>query len=130
MPRAKKAKKEKTVNQRSSNEQDNQIGARIRAMRIDRGMSQEEMGKRLGVSFQQVQKYEKGVNRIAATRLAQVADILQTTLEQLYDRKGPQLDGLEFDIESYKLAKAFSKLPDHLKSKIRSLINSIVDEAA
>lgn len=128
MPRAKKAK----LNQRSSSAKDVEIGGRLRAMRLDRKMSQDDLGKRLGVSFQQVQKYEKGVNRITASRLHQIANILQTSLEQLgnFDGTTPHVDGFVFDAESYKLAKSFSRLPDHLKSKFRSLINSIVDEAA
>lgn len=48
---------------------DKVIGARIRAERLRRGMSQETLGKAIGVTFQQIQKYEKGVNRIAVSTL-------------------------------------------------------------
>jgi transcriptional regulator with XRE-family HTH domain len=108
--------------------QDEQIGGRIRAIRIDQKISQTELGDQLGVSFQQVQKYEKGVNRVSAVRLNQIATILHTTLEQLTGfNGGPQLDGFEFDLEAYKLAKAFTRLPAHIKPRLRSLINSITE---
>lgn len=112
---------------RGSSKEDVQLGGRLRALRIDRKMSQQELGDELGVSFQQVQKYEKGVNRISAVRLNQIAKLLKVGTDDLSGFGGPQVDGFEFDIESYKLAKAFSRLPDHLKSKFRSLINSIVE---
>lgn len=111
---------------RSTSGNDLVIGGRLRAMRIDRGMSQSELGKLLGVSFQQIQKYEKGTNRLSIGRAMQIAAIFHTTVEQLTGGNGPQVDGFLFDTESYKLAKSFSQLPDHLKSKLRSLINTII----
>jgi transcriptional regulator with XRE-family HTH domain len=112
---------------RGSGKEDIQLGGRLRALRIDRKMSQQELGEALGVSFQQVQKYEKGVNRVSAVRLNQIAKLLKVSSDDITGFTGPQVDGFEFDIESYKLAKAFSRLPDHLKSKFRNLISSITD---
>lgn len=113
---------------RSATKADAAIGARVRAMRMDRQMSQEDLGKQLGVSFQQVQKYEKGANRISMVRAGQIARALETTIEQLTGTNGGlQLDGFLFDAESYKLAREFTKLPDHLKSRFRHLISSIVE---
>lgn len=126
MPRTKKLFP--PPNKRGVGKDDAQIGGRLRAMRIDRKMSQQELGEALGVSFQQIQKYEKGVNRVSAARLNQIAQVLKTTPQMLAGwGNTPQVDGFDFDVESYKLAKSFSRLPDHLKGKIRSLINSIVD---
>lgn len=120
----------KLLGQRSSSKEDIQIGGRIRAMRIDNKMSQSDLGQKLGVSFQQVQKYERGVNRVSAVRLNQIAKILNTTTDQLSGFSGgPQVDGFEFDVESYKLAKAFYRLPHDMKPKLRSLINSIIDNS-
>jgi transcriptional regulator with XRE-family HTH domain len=56
---------------------DRQVGVRVRMRRVALDMSQEKLAAQLGVSFQQVQKYEKGVNRIGAGRLQQLAEILQ-----------------------------------------------------
>lgn len=55
---------------------DRYIGARLRARRLTVGMSQEKLGELLGVSFQQIQKYEKGVNRVSSGRLLRIADVL------------------------------------------------------
>jgi len=64
---------------------DTYIGARIRLRRNLLGISQTELGDRIGVTFQQVQKYEKGVNRIGASRLASICDVLQITPAWLFE---------------------------------------------
>lgn len=74
-------------------EKDKAIGERIRTQRMAIGVSQEELGSRLGVSFQQVQKYEKGANRISAVRLSEVADALETNAVTI-------LDGVDGDSKS------------------------------
>ena len=56
---------------------DEQIGMRVRAARIEKGMSQEKLGEALSLTFQQVQKYEKGTNRISGPRLIQISEALQ-----------------------------------------------------
>src|SRR3954452_15998585 len=61
---------------KSTNSDDVEVGQRIRARRMAKGMSQTELGGLLGVTFQQVQTYEKGVNRIGAGRLVRVAEAL------------------------------------------------------
>jgi transcriptional regulator with XRE-family HTH domain len=55
---------------------DRTIGLRLRARRLEQHVSQESLAKQIGVTFQQVQKYEKGVNRIGSARLVQIANIL------------------------------------------------------
>lgn len=59
---------------------DTVVGNRIRARRMEMGRSQQELGDALGVSFQQVQKYEKGVNRVGVGRLQQIAKYLQADM--------------------------------------------------
>src|SRR5918999_1894609 len=56
---------------------DKHVGSRVRMRRMMLNMSQEKLGDALGLTFQQVQKYEKGTNRIGASRLQQIANILQ-----------------------------------------------------
>lgn len=56
---------------------DKHVGSRVRMRRMMLGMSQEKLGDALGITFQQVQKYEKGVNRISASRLQHIAQLLQ-----------------------------------------------------
>jgi len=61
------------------------VGSRIRLRRNLLGISQTELGERIGVTFQQVQKYEKGVNRIGTSRLLRICDVLQTAPEWLFE---------------------------------------------
>ncbi len=58
---------------------DRHVGNRVRVQRILQNMSQEKLGEALGITFQQVQKYEKGINRISASRLQQISLILNVT---------------------------------------------------
>jgi transcriptional regulator with XRE-family HTH domain len=72
--------------ERSANAIDRQIGERVRARRLEVGMSQERLAELMGVTFQQVQKYEKGVNRIAASRLFAIALALDMPVAAFFDR--------------------------------------------
>jgi transcriptional regulator with XRE-family HTH domain len=64
---------------------DVQVGNRVRMRRMLIGMSQEKLGELLGLTFQQVQKYEKGVNRIGAGRLFEIASILGMPIQDFFD---------------------------------------------
>lgn len=61
------------------------VGRRVREARVAKGMSQTDLGNSLGVSFQQVQKYEKGTNRIGASRLLQTSKSLSVPVEYFFD---------------------------------------------
>ena len=62
---------------KASNPVDQYVGSRVRMRRLMLDMSQEKLGEKLGITFQQVQKYEKGTNRISASRLVAISHILQ-----------------------------------------------------
>jgi transcriptional regulator with XRE-family HTH domain len=70
---------------RHANPIDVHVGNRVRMRRMLIGMSQEKLGDQLGLTFQQVQKYEKGSNRVSASRLFQMAQILGVTVQFFYD---------------------------------------------
>jgi len=70
---------------KSPNPIDIHVGARVRLRRMMIGMSQEKLGESLGLTFQQVQKYEKGANRIGASRLLTIASILDVPIEFLFE---------------------------------------------
>jgi transcriptional regulator with XRE-family HTH domain len=76
-----KKEKEIKINPRSTNQDHKLIGQKLRAARLKKGVSQEALAKELGISFQQVQKYEKGVNRIEITRIMAIAKLLDVDLE-------------------------------------------------
>jgi len=69
---------------------DRKIGQRVRTRRLEIGMSQERLAELLGVTFQQVQKYEKGINRIAASRLLDIANALDKSVASFYEGLGNQ----------------------------------------
>jgi transcriptional regulator with XRE-family HTH domain len=90
-----KAKKAKKVSQshhpRRVTELDKTIGMRLRARRLEMKISQQELGDALGISFQQVQKYEKGVNRIGSSRLIELANAMKCSMAYfLPDTNGKQ----------------------------------------
>jgi transcriptional regulator with XRE-family HTH domain len=64
---------------------DRHVGSRVRMRRMMLGMSQEKLGDGLGLTFQQVQKYEKGANRIGASRLQHISDILGVTVPFFFE---------------------------------------------
>ena len=71
---------------------DTHVGSRVRLRRMLLGMSQERLGESMGLTFQQVQKYEKGVNRIGASRLFQISKILDVPV-QFFFEEAPHIGG-------------------------------------
>ena len=61
------------------------IGARLQRLRLARDMAQAELGRQLGVSFTQVQKYESGANRVSATRLFQIAKVFEVPIGSFFE---------------------------------------------
>jgi transcriptional regulator with XRE-family HTH domain len=70
---------------RKSEPLDAMVGAKVRVFRLNRGISQTALAEQLGVTFQQVQKYEKGANRIGASRLSQIAAALDISIADLFE---------------------------------------------
>ncbi|MGA2126714.1 MAG: helix-turn-helix transcriptional regulator [Xanthobacteraceae bacterium] len=111
------------VNKRRCDPRDAEIGRRIRALRLERGLSQTTLGSLLGVTFQQVQKYEKGANRVAAGRLQRVAESLKVPITFFYEGSTTGEDrgdadsidtGLSFleTAGAVRLVRAFSRITD------------------
>jgi len=76
---------EKSMAKKAPNPIDKHVGSRVRMRRMMLSMSQEKLGDALGLTFQQVQKYEKGTNRIGASRLQQIAHILQVPVSFFFE---------------------------------------------
>src|SRR5712671_5119043 len=70
---------------KAPNSIDKHVGSRVRMRRLMLGMSQEKLGDELGITFQQVQKYEKGTNRISASRLHHISHILQVSVPFFFE---------------------------------------------
>jgi len=72
-------------NKKQPNPIDIHVGSRVRLRRMMLGMSQEKLGEHLGITFQQIQKYEKGTNRIGASRLQHIARVLQMPVSFFFE---------------------------------------------
>jgi len=77
-----------TVRKRRAGVEDVEIGRKIRALRLERGLSQSGLAEGIGLTFQQVQKYEKGANRVSAGRLQRIADLLHVPITFFYSGMG------------------------------------------
>ena len=101
------------INSRATSTLDAQIGLRMRAIRVDQGISQNALAKRLGLTFQQVQKYERGVNRLSLSRAVEVARTLKTSVNQLIGADGGgEVAVTTFDAQTYKLAQSLKRSSD------------------
>ena len=130
------------VAKKAPNPIDKHVGSRVRMRRMMLSMSQEKLGDALGLTFQQVQKYEKGTNRIGASRLQQIANILQVPVEFFFEG-APHLAGTprpDADAPSpayvsdflsssdgLALTKAFMRISD---AKLRRRIVDLVEQIA
>ena len=116
---------------------DVEVGKRIRAQRRLLGMSQSALAEKLDLTFQQVQKYEKGVNRVGASRLQRVADSLGVPISHFFDNAAfdnpvptdaPRNDLVGFlsSEEGVELNRAFTKIKDaRTRQKIVGLLKSL-----
>lgn len=127
---------------KQANPIDVQVGNRVRIRRMLIGMSQERLGDLLGLTFQQVQKYEKGVNRIGAGRLFEVSRILNVPVDFFYEGlNAPEQPGMrepessppvmEFmsSGEGLQLSLAFMKIKDaKVRKRVLDLVKSLAEE--
>jgi transcriptional regulator with XRE-family HTH domain len=116
---------------------DVEVGHRIRIERLARGLSQTALANQLGVTFQQVQKYEKGVNRVGAGRLTKIAEVLgvpvgsfftgKEVLDSEVDRDVDQASPLKLLTVSgaFRLLRAYSEIED---SELRRCIVDLVEQ--
>jgi len=129
-------------NKKKPNPIDVHVGGRIRLRRNMLGMSQERLGEHLGITFQQIQKYEKGTNRVGASRLQAISSILEVPPAFFFeDAPGGVAGGLEEESptsyvvdfltssEGLRLNRAFVRISDpKVRSKIIDLVRALADE--
>lgn len=113
-----------------THELDIAVGARTRELRIRAGMTQTALAKALGVSFQQVQKYERGFNRMGASRLIQVAQALNVPVTALFDgiatTEGDTREAA-LDQDASKVARDWASIADE---KSRETMRAVVHQLA
>ena len=131
------------MTRRDPNFVDVHVGSRIRMRRQLIGMSQEKLGELLGITFQQVQKYEKGANRISAIRLYYSAKILVVPVQFFFDelpgvdQQGGMSESREEDsvlaslmnVDGVTLARAFRDADSVTKKKLISSIARVIADA-
>ena len=130
---------------KQANPIDGQVGNRVRLRRMLIGMSQERLGELLGLTFQQVQKYEKGVNRIGAGRLFEVSRILGVPIDYFYEGVSGSASGHGFSEneasppvmefvssgEGLQLSLAFMKIKDpKLRKRVLDLVKQMAEDAS
>jgi transcriptional regulator with XRE-family HTH domain len=132
------------IPKKQANSIDAQVGNRVRLRRMLVGMSQEKLGEMLGLTFQQVQKYEKGVNRIGAGRLYRVGQILGVSVSYFYEdvmEQGPATSPVANDRatpsaveflssnEGMQLTLAFMRIREpKVRRRVIDLVKSLADD--
>lgn len=125
------------TNKRGTTEFDRAMGARIKMYREAKNMSQETLAKTMGVTFQQVQKYEHGTNRVAAERLLQAAQTLEVTVTDLFGNQLEEGGNPANDLMTrmmlapygVKLALAYICLPKPLQIAIAEMTERLTQHA-
>jgi transcriptional regulator with XRE-family HTH domain len=134
-------------NKKKPNPIDIHVGSRIRLRRTMLGMSQEKLGESLGITFQQIQKYEKGTNRVGASRLQNISSILNVPVSFFFEdapgeQSGNAVSGMaeasssnyvvDFlsSSEGLQLNRAFVKISDaKVRRKVVELVKALAAEA-
>ena len=115
-----------------STQYDNEIGRRIKLRRLEVGMSQESLGKALTLTFQQIQKYEKGTNRVSSGRLQHIAKILDVPVTFFFNdlggSGGSSIPAMLDSAYSLRLLKAFSRIHNRdIQRTTVELVESIAE---
>lgn len=124
---------------RSPTDIDKHVGARLRLRRSQLNMSQSELGKELGVTFQQVQKYERGTNRIGASRLYSLAAVLEVDIQYFFDgldtpltnnaERSEELYNFIASADGLDLANAFSDIKSAVqRRRLIDLVRSMGED--
>jgi len=112
---------------------DAHVGERIRLRRTEAGLTQEQLAAALGISYQQVQKYETGANRVSAGRMLEIAHKLGIDVGDLFKglqdgSAGPPLEHGGHQRAAIELVRTFSRIKDpEVRAAISGLVKTIVD---
>jgi transcriptional regulator with XRE-family HTH domain len=132
------------ASKKSPNPIDIHVGSRVRLRRMMLGMSQEKLGEALGITFQQIQKYEKGTNRVGASRLQHIATVLKVPVSFFFEdapgtpdeaagfaEQQPHSYVVDFlsSSEGLSLNKAFVRIKDgRVRRRIVDLVQSLAGD--
>lgn len=117
---------------------DKAIGAKICALRVARGMNQSDLGRGLELTFQQIQKYEKGTNRVSGSKLWETARVLGVDVRELF----PPADGVESDVQAlaaadigadrsaHELVRHYREMTPEARKSVLSIARAIASTTA
>jgi len=115
---------------------DIEVGRRVRSLRLEKGMSQEKLGNQLALTFQQIQKYENGTNRIGAAKLQRIAQILGVSVSALYPDPVPAGQNSQEVAElidtgsTLRLLRAYSRMRSpSLQRALTTLVEEIAEKS-
>ena len=133
-------------NKKKPNPVDTHVGSRVRLRRTMLGMSQEKLGESLGITFQQIQKYEKGSNRIGASRLQRMSEVLNVPVAFFFEDAPGGIDGkngfsepsgpdyvVDFlsSSEGLQLNRAFVRIADpKVRRRVIDLVRTLADTSS
>lgn len=104
---------------------DIKVGKNVRAFRLIAGMTQQDLAEKVGIRFQQIQKYETGANRVSASRLSEIAEALGRNISEFFAVK----EFVQIDDSDIRMAARFATLTDHQKHTINLMIAHIQSES-
>ena len=109
------------------------LGEMLKKRRLALGLTQTKVAKSINVTFQQIQKYEKGINGVSSVRLLQLAGYLKVPINYFFDNYSEYLNNLDKTAENYMtvnydfLAKIFSELTQEQKNKFNKIVSSEIN---
>ncbi len=122
----------RSKNPRATTDADRIMGERIRTARLKEGISQQALGAQIGVSFQQVQKYEKGMNRVGGSRFTQLAQALNVPIEYFFSNvhvkrsnEAAAIDGFMATRQGIQIMEAMKKLSESQQQAVINLARSL-----
>ena len=136
-PRAKPWRRRRTVLEDGPREIDVHVGQRVRQRRVLCGLNQTELANAIGLTFQQLQKYERGMNRISASKLWQISQVLDVPVQWFFEEfsepkeeEGSRREAFHMKRETLELVRNYVAVPADVQQKFLSLVKSIANSAS
>jgi len=134
VPKAKPRRRRRTVLEDGPREIDVHVGQRVRQRGVLCGLSQTELADAIGLTFQQLQKYECGMNRISGSKLWQISQILDVPVQWFFkefsDVKDVEKEAFHMKRETLELVRNYVAAPSDVQKKFLSLVKSIASSAS
>ena len=136
-PREKPWRRRRTFLEDGPREIDVHVGQRVRQRRVLCGLSQKELANAIGLTFQQLQKYERGMNRISASKLWQISQVLQVPVQWFFkefsepkEEEDKRREAFHMKRETLELVRNYVAVPADVRRKFLSLVKSIANSAS